>query len=136
MIAHDIAASLTGTLFGNILHRDADPAGYAYYLTELEAGRMTVCDIVEEFFVSEEFSEKFVVNQSPNELGKYLFLSVWSRGNASFQTQKDIVVSLVKNGLPETVRKLVRDVAYHDRFGDLGVPSYNDEVIRSKTSRK
>jgi hypothetical protein len=62
---HDDAAQLAGQLFGLILDREADKAGYDYVLDCLQSGTKPVRDIVLEFISSDEFITRFVIDSTP-----------------------------------------------------------------------
>jgi hypothetical protein len=69
---YNAAQKLSGLLYGNILHRNADIDGYEFYTKNLLDDSIPLKDIVFEFYTCEEFCQKFVVNQTPNQLSRNL----------------------------------------------------------------
>jgi hypothetical protein len=140
---YDVAMQLAGQLYGNILHRNADGPGYEYYLKRLTSGAQTLRDLVEEFFTCEEFIEKFVVNQTPNELGRNILQAMIGPDNVTLKEAKQIALNIIKQGYPAAVNLLMEDERCLKLHGALGIPRYaerksmeeDDGGARSRISR-
>jgi hypothetical protein len=115
-------------LYGNLLHRNADKEGYNFYLTELQTKDGISPDVIYEFFTSEEFLEKFIVNQTPNELARNLLHSFFEISTLTRLDVKLTVRNLIQIGFPAVVRNLLSDKRFVERHGTLGVPKYAENV--------
>ena len=122
------AQKIVGSLYGNILHRNADKEGYNFYLNEIQTKDGISPDIIYEFFTSEEFREKFIVNQTPNELARNLLHSFFSVATITALDVKMTVIDLIQLGFPALIRKLLADPRFAERHGNLGVPKYTENV--------
>ncbi len=121
---HQAANRLTGLLYGNILHRNSDETGYQYYSDLLATGATTLPNIICEFYSSEEFVQKFVVNQTPNELARNLLYSFFAPTAVTARDVTELRDALVRNGLARTIRSLVEDTRFFERHGTMGIPRY------------
>jgi hypothetical protein len=124
---HQDAVWLAGLLYGNILHRDADREGFEHYYDLLLSDRVELKLLVLEFFRSEEFREKFVVNETPNRLAANLAASFFRPGTATLQDIAAIRARLIEEGLPATVAALLEDPRTRARHGARGVPRYGEQ---------
>jgi Domain of unknown function (DUF4214) len=122
------AQKLAGLLYGNILHRNADADGYDFYVKTLNDDIVSLKDLIIEFYTSEEFCQKFVVNQTPNELSRNLLASFYNGPDISANDVKSVVDSLIRQGLPAVITDLVNDPRFFDRHGNLGVPRYAENA--------
>jgi hypothetical protein len=125
---YNAAQKLAGLLYGNILHRNADADGYNFYMKSLSDDITPLKDIIAGFFTSEEFCQKFVVNQTPNELSRNLLASFFNLPDISATDVKSVVDSLIRQGLPAVITDLVNDPRFFDRHGNLGVPRYAESA--------
>jgi hypothetical protein len=125
------AQKLAGLLYGNILHRNADPDGFDFYMRGLSDNSLFLKDVITEFYTSEEFCQKFVVNQTPNELARNLLASFFNVSDIALTDVRSVVDRLIRQGLPAVIADLVNDPRFFDRHGNLGVPRYaeNAEVF-------
>jgi hypothetical protein len=125
------AQKLAGLLYGNILHRNADPDGFDFYMRGLSDNSLFLKDVIAEFYTSEEFCQKFVVNQTPNELARNLLASFFNVSDIALTDVRSVVDRLIRQGLPAVIADLVNDPRFFDRHGNLGVPRYaeNAEVF-------
>lgn len=128
---YEIAYRLAGTLYGNILHRNADDSGFNYYLKELQSERIQLKTAINQFYTSDEFCEKFVVNQTPNELTKYLLLSFFKPSVLDPQEVKQIARQLIMQGLPSVIESLLEDPKFYDCHGKFGIPQYSENATLS-----
>ncbi len=118
------ANTITGLLYGNLLHRDADKEGFTYYYNALTSKKMTLKKAIYEFICSDEFLEKFIVNQSPNELAKHMLNSLFGSRSVKAGEQKKIAQDLIRRGVPAVIDQLIADVRFDDQHGEFGVPKY------------
>jgi hypothetical protein len=129
---HSLAERLTGLLYGNILRRNADEAGFCHYALILAAGEVRLKDVVFEFFTSAEFIETFVVNQTPSELTANLLACLFS---PLMVTASDLTarrIDIVQYGLGATLRSMMDDRRYDDCHGPYGVPAYVENAIAAQ----
>jgi hypothetical protein len=122
------AQKLAGLLYGNILHRNADPEGFDFYTRGLNEDSLFLKDLIGEFYTSEEFCRKFVVNQTPNELARNLLASFFSVSDIALTDVRSVVDRLIRQGLPAVIADLVNDPRFFDRHGNLGVPRYAENA--------
>jgi hypothetical protein len=125
---YNAAQKLSGLLYGNILHRNADADGYEFYVKNLLDDTNSLSDIIVEFYTCEEFCQKFVVNQTPNELSRNLLASFYNISDIALTDVKIVTDSLIRQGLPAVVTDLVNDPRFFDRHGNLGVPRYAENA--------
>src|SRR5579875_2853196 len=71
-LPYEEASKVAGDLYGNLLQRDSDPDGFAHALEGLTSGALTTRRLVQAICTSEEFREKHVMNQTPNELARLI----------------------------------------------------------------
>ena len=116
------ACHLAGELYGNILARNSDQAGFSYTVDQLHSGRESVRDVVRRFFTSEEFREKFVMNQTPNELAQKLLSQLCRKKRLSPQEIKSAAVSLIEQDWRDVVGEIVDSTAYREAYGEDRVP--------------
>ncbi|MCB8877658.1 DUF4214 domain-containing protein [Acidisoma silvae] len=122
------AQKLVGALYGNILHRDADQDGFNYNVHGLTNNLVSVKEIMYEFFTSEEFFKKFVVNQTPNELSRNLLACFFGASDVVSADLLRVRDNMIKAGLPGVVTALMEDPRFFDRHGSHGVPRYEEKV--------
>jgi len=118
------ANTITGLLYGNLLQRDADKEGFTYYYEALTARKITLRKAIAEFLCSEEFTEKFIVNQTPNELAKHLLNSLFGSRSVKPGEPKKVAGELIRKGFPAVVERLIADTRFEDQHGEFGVPKY------------
>jgi hypothetical protein len=123
-MGHQDAVQITGMLYGNILHRDADQAGFDHYYALFTSGRANLKTVILEFFRSEEFSEKFVVNETPNQLAANLAHSFFRPDAVGSRDVARIRGRLIQEGLPACIAALLEDPRFRARHGARGVPRY------------
>ena len=125
---YNAAQKLAGLLYGNILHRNADEDGYDFYIKNLRDDLMPLNDIIVEFYTCDEFCQKFVVNQTPNELSRNLLSSFYNLSDIALTDVKTVTDSLIRQGLSAVITDLVNDPRFFDRHGNLGVPRYAENA--------
>jgi hypothetical protein len=122
------AQKVCGLLYGNILHRNTDPAGYDFYVRGLSNDSLSLRDAIAEFFTSAEFYSKFAVNQTPNELARNLLASFFNIPDIEREDVKAAVDSFIRLGVPAVITGLINDRRLFDRHGNLGVPRYGENA--------
>jgi len=123
-----LASRLSGLLYGNILHRNSDDAGFKFCFETLQEDRAPLTALVVKFFVSEEFVEKFVVNQTPNELVRNLLDSFFGAGIVNPVDVSMWRTRLVHEGFDEVISGLISDSRFADKHGPTGVPRYTERT--------
>ena len=119
-----LAQRLAGLLYGNILQRNADVEGYRFCCQALHSGTKDVRSLILDFFSSAEFSEKFVFNQTPNELAANLLSAFILPAAIRPNDINECRWTLVQEGVPAAVRKLIADKRFDDCHGAFGIPKY------------
>jgi len=124
---YNLAARLAGRLFGDILYRDADKAGFAHYLDALSTDQLSLDDAIREFYTSDEFVREFVLNETPNELARKLICTFLDTADPSVRSAESISAvlnQLVHSGLDSVIRSLIQDPRFRDHYGFSTVPRY------------
>jgi hypothetical protein len=119
---YEEACIVAGELYGNLLARDSDEAGYRYNLNQLLTGEESVRDIVIRFCASEEFREKYVMNQTPNELARRLALRLAMNKRPSPEEIKALAIALLERDWRAVVTEVIRSNGYTAAFGEDRVP--------------
>ena len=122
--SHADAARLAGEVFGKVLDREADPAGYDYVLDCLEGGKKTLRQIVIEFISSDEFIERFVVDSSPGETVALLNRLLLGRDFVTTEELHEARRQLVRNGLRKYAESLAKSPEYQAQFTTNTVPAF------------
>jgi hypothetical protein len=119
---YDEACIITGELYGNLFARNSDEPGYKYNLNQLLQGAESVRDIVIRFCASEEFCEKYVMNQTPNELARRLLLRFAMNRRPSPEEIKALAICLIERDWRSVVEEVIRSDRYTEAYGDDRVP--------------
>jgi hypothetical protein len=120
--SYNEACRLAGELYGNILARNSDPVGFNYTVDQLHSGRETVRDVVKRFLTSEEFREKFVMNQTANELAEKLLAQLCKKRRVKPEEIKSIAVTLAERDWRDVMEELVNGALYDEAHGEDRVP--------------
>jgi len=115
---------MAGLLYGNILFRDADNEGYDYYFKALQQGAAPVKFYVGEFFTSQEFIYKFVINETPNQLVRNLICTFFSQKVAAADWVEEPLTVLIDKGYKQLIQYFISDKRYDDRHGSQSIPRY------------
>jgi len=126
--SHGDAARLAGEVFGKILDREADPAGYEYVLDCLESGKKTLRQIVLEFISSDEFIERFVVDCSPADTAALLNRLLLGRDFVDAEESQQARRQLVRNGLKKYTEGLAKSPEYQSQFSANTVPAFGHPI--------
>src|ERR1700727_52610 len=89
------ASARAGEMYGNLLARNSDPAGFQHVVGVLVTGESSIRDVVRECCRSEEFREKHVMNQSPNELARRILIQLGKQRPAP-ERVKQMAVDLLE----------------------------------------
>lgn len=100
--------------------RDADRDGFAYVVERLTTGAVSVRDIVKEFCTSEEFQEKFIMNDTPNELARRLFLRFGKEHRPDPRQVKQLALQFLTLNWRAAMSAFIMSEAY--KYGDDQVP--------------
>jgi hypothetical protein len=118
----DHAVSLAGTLYGNLLGRAADKEGFDSVVDELNSGARSVRDFVAMLLTSEEFREKFLMNNTPNEAAKQLRMALLREVRPSPAVIKTTAVDLLETDWRAVVAQMIASDAYGKAFGESKIP--------------
>ena len=114
-----------GQLYGRLFGRDADHEGYTYWVTAISEGNITPLAAFEDFLCSEEFAEKRLVNDTPNQISRKLLRLTLGERAATKVMIKEIALSFCEFGLRKTVSRLTIDPIFElDRDGFPSVGTY------------
>jgi len=97
--------------------------------------RIPLSTLITKFFSSDEFAEKFVVNQTPNELIHNLLLSFFGTQPTATRDRGAWRSRLVHEGLDATIAALVADARFNDKHGMTGVPRYIENATQPARAR-
>lgn len=114
----EIASRLAGDLFGNLLGRNSDQAGYAYAINCLISGQKPPRMLVKEFCTSEEFRERHMMNQTPNEFARQAQLRFLGKTRLEPEMTKRIATRLLENDWRFVLRELIDSDEYGIAHGD------------------
>jgi len=117
------ASRLAGNLYGSLLLRNSDPDGYQWCIDQLVNGESTVRDLVKKFCTSDEYREKNLMNQTPNEFAKILCRRFLGNKEDNAEEIKKLAISLLEGDWREAVGNLIDSDKYHRLFGDDKVPA-------------
>jgi hypothetical protein len=126
--SHGDAARLAGEVFGKILDREADPAGYEYVLDCLEGGKKTLRQIVIEFISSDEFIERFVADCSPAETAALINRLLLGRDFVNAEELQEARRQLVRSGLRKYAESLAKSPEYQAQFTPNSVPAFGHSL--------
>jgi hypothetical protein len=120
--AYDEACRVAGELYGNIFGRDSDEIGYKFTINQLTSGYESLQEIVRRFCTSDEFREKYVMNQTPNELARRLLLRFSRRKRATPETIKALAVDLLERDWRVVIEQMINDDDYLEIYGTDRIP--------------
>jgi hypothetical protein len=119
---YDEACIVAGELYGNLLARNSDEAGYKFNVNQLVRGHESVRTIVLRFCTSEEFREKYVMNQTPNELARRFLLRFAMNKRPSPEEIKALAIALLERDWRRVIEDIIMGDGYADAYGDDRVP--------------
>lgn len=118
----DQAAEKAGQLYGNLLGRSADKTGYDFVVSQLYRGESSVKDIVENMLTSEEFREKFIMNNTPNELAKALRITLLKELRPRPEEIKNTAVDLLESDWRGVIINMINSESYNIAYGEEKIP--------------
>ncbi len=119
---YEQACIVAGELYGNLLARNSDEAGYKFNVNQLVRGYETVRGIVVRFCASEEFREKYVMNQTPNELARRLLLRFAMNKRPSPEEIKLVAIALLERDWRRVIEEIIMGDGYAEAYGEDRVP--------------
>lgn len=106
-----LASKIAGQLYGSILQRDSDREGYDWCVENLMGGTLSVRDIVRELCKSEEYREKFLMNDTPNEVARKFRKKFFGEANPTPESIKETAVLFLECDWRDAIDiRLVPDV--------------------------
>lgn len=118
----DNATRIAGVLYGNILGRAADKAGFDSIVEELNSGSKSVRSIVQMLMTSDEFREIFLMNNTPNEIAKQLRLYLYKELRPKPEAIKETAIALLEDDWRNVIRNMIASEAYAKAFGEEKIP--------------
>jgi hypothetical protein len=118
LLTYDAAGQIAGELFGNLLGRNSDQAGYAYAVDGLISGQKSPRMLVKEFCTSEEFRERHMMNQTPNEFARQAQLRLLGQKRLDPDLTKRIATRLLEEDWRCVVGDLIDCAEYGAAHGN------------------
>jgi hypothetical protein len=119
---YDQACKMAGLLYGSLLARDSDPEGFDYAVDGLTTGKVTVRGLVKQICTSEEFREKYLMNQTPNEFARRCLLRMMRDRTPDPDQIKSWAVRLLAEDWRTVVADMIDSPQYHAVYGDDKIP--------------
>lgn len=119
--SYDDAARLAGELYGKILNRDADKAGFEHVLDSLQNGKKSVRLHAVEMIASAEFHLNFVRGKDNRSVVIVLYKILLARAPLAEDLAQQVLV-LRELGLRRYADELSTGDEYYDAWGDDRVP--------------
>lgn len=119
---YEQATEKAGILFGNLLGRVADKVGYDFIVDQLYTGQASVKDIVTTMLTSEEFREKFIMNNTPNEISKALRIALLKEIRPRPEAIKETAITLLEGDWVNVIASMIQSDAYNKAFGEEKIP--------------
>ena len=117
------ASRIAGSLYGVLLLRNSDPEGYEWCVDQLVNGSSSVRDLVKKFCTSDEYREKHLMNQTPNEFARLLCERFWGKGKSTPENIKELAVMLLEDDWRQAVKYVIDSDHYGRLLGDDKVPA-------------
>jgi len=121
---HADACQVAGELYGRILGRDADKDGFEFAVDRLMTGTFTPRDLVRHMCMSEEFREKFLMNQTMNEFARLVLIRLNGDRGASPPSIKALAVAFLEKDWRVVLRSVIDGNGYTRCYSDDGVPQW------------
>lgn len=116
------ACKFAGDIYGSILQRDSDKAGFDWCVDSLTNGTVSVRDIVKELCTSDEFREKYLMNDSPNEMARKFRQRFLGEAKPKPEDIKSTAISFLEHDWRKAMRDLLDSPGYTAKYGDDKVP--------------
>ena len=117
------ASRIAGLLYGNVLHRNADPEGYNHYYNVILNNEQALSELIYNFYTCDEFVSSFVVSETPNELARNLLSTFFDVELAEINWVAEPLELLVKHGLPAAIRFFLQTSAIQIVTGRKAFPA-------------
>jgi hypothetical protein len=116
------ACKVAGQIYGSILQRNSDQEGFDWCVENLTNGTLSARDIVREFLKSDEYREKFIMNDTPNEVARKIRKKLLGEPNPSPEDIKETAVMFLEYDWRDAIDHLIDSYEYDEKYGDDGVP--------------
>lgn len=116
------ASKIAGQLYGSLLMRDSDPEGFDWCVDNLSNGDMSVREIIKEICKSEEYREKLLMNDTPNEIARKWRKKFLGESTPNKEAIKRTAIALLENDWRDAVDELFDSDEYIAKHGDDGLP--------------
>lgn len=116
------ATRIAGQLYGSILQRNSDQEGFEWCVDNLTNGTLTVREIIKELCKSEEYREKFLMNDTPNEIARKFRKKFFGEANPAPEDVKDTAVLILEMDWRDAIDQLLDSPEYDAKYGDDGIP--------------
>ncbi len=119
--SHADAVRLAGALYGKILNRNADKAGFDYVLYSLQEGKQSVQQHALEMIASDEFNNKFVRGRDPKAVAILLnrILMGLTLEGARIATEAEDFTRL---GLKKYVKRITMSKEFRRKYNEDQIP--------------
>ena len=124
---HAEACQIAGELYGRILGRNADKDGFDFVVDRLVTGMSSPRDLVRQMVMSDEFREKFVMNQTANELARQVLLKFSGDRNLTPEGVKSLAIAFLERDWRVVIRDVVNGNGYMRAYSDNQVPDWMEE---------
>lgn len=116
------ACKIAGQLYGSLLQRDSDQAGFDWCVENLTNGTLSVRGLIKAICKSEEYREKFLMNEAPNEVAKKWRKKFLGEATPNKEAIKRMAVSLLESDWRVMMDALFDSEEYLAKHGEDGVP--------------
>lgn len=116
------ASRIAGQLYGAVLQRNSDQEGFDWCVENLTNGSLTVRDIVRNLCKSEEYREKFLMNDTPNEIARKFRIKFFGEAHPQPADIKSTAILFLEQHWQHAIDELLDSDAYGRRYGDDSVP--------------
>jgi len=106
-----------------ILEREADAKGLEIYSAKLEKGVITVRELVLILGTSEEFGNRFINKNTPDEAVRFMYKKFLSREPENNKVVTSKTSRMGDKGWKYIIEQLIQSDEYINKFGDNLVPS-------------
>ncbi|CAL1240541.1 phycobilisome rod-core linker polypeptide [Candidatus Methylocalor cossyra] len=121
-LSFNVATRVAGQLYGNILQRNADPAGFDWCVEVLTNGTLSVREIVKVLCKSDEYREKFLMNDTPNEIARKFRKKFFGEANPRPEDIKETALLFLEMNWRDAMDQLLDSPEYYAKYGDDGIP--------------
>ncbi|BBL77146.1 phycobilisome rod-core linker polypeptide [Methylomagnum ishizawai] len=116
------ASKVAGQIYGSILARDSDPEGFDWCVDNLTNGNFSVREIIKEMCRSDEYREKMLMNDTPNEIARKWRKKFLGETVPNREAIKDLAIGLLENDWRDVIDGLLDSDEYIAKHGDDGIP--------------